>query len=301
MTWIKLEDTWPMHPKVQSVEPASRLLYIVAICHCSQHLTDGDIAPSSMPLLLFSAGADQAHADELVTAGLFDLTESGYRVHNYTERQRSKSSVQEQRVKDRERKARSRAKKSQESQQESRRDTPSDSARSPRVEEKREEQIRKEENPPPFKTAHKAPARDDTGGGGFTEWEVLEIWNKWATVTNQALPPEKARQDSAENKMIKAALHDGWTPEDLMLALDGLGRSPHNNGVNDKGIPYLSMEYALRDTKTIMRMIQIAGSEITPHNPKQALVESIAAQGVASVYGDDRAITAPPQPQELNQ
>jgi hypothetical protein len=43
MTWIKLDDTLPDHPKFLALPDSAKWLYVEALCYANRHLTDGII------------------------------------------------------------------------------------------------------------------------------------------------------------------------------------------------------------------------------------------------------------------
>lgn len=94
MTWFRMDDTWGTHPKVQACSPLARLLWVYGGLYCAQHLTDGAIPSTAMPVLLASAGAARKHHVELVDAGLWDATDAGWMVRNWHEYQPSRDDVE---------------------------------------------------------------------------------------------------------------------------------------------------------------------------------------------------------------
>ena len=43
MSWVKLGDEFPMHPKVLRVGPTGLALFVSGLCYSSRYLTDGVI------------------------------------------------------------------------------------------------------------------------------------------------------------------------------------------------------------------------------------------------------------------
>lgn len=66
----------------------------------------------------------------------------------------------------------------------------------------------------------------------------------------------RARPGDAERKKIRARLKEGYSPEDLCRAIDGQHATPHNQGHNDRGQTYLSLELAMRDSSHVARYIE---------------------------------------------
>ena len=70
MTWVRLDDGIYDHPKMLSVAPSDRLLYVWGLCWSARHGTDGVIPTSALPYLALFAGADTDASSRLVAAGL---------------------------------------------------------------------------------------------------------------------------------------------------------------------------------------------------------------------------------------
>ena len=51
MSWFKMDDQFPTHPKVMRAGPAAAWLYIAGGCYCTRHLTDGLIPRVVVPTL----------------------------------------------------------------------------------------------------------------------------------------------------------------------------------------------------------------------------------------------------------
>lgn len=94
MSWVRLDDRFPGHPKIRRVGPLGMALHVAALCHCSEYLTDGIIDRSVLAALIDLsefvgvrklAITPQVLADRLVLAGLWERSEDGeqYAVHDY--------------------------------------------------------------------------------------------------------------------------------------------------------------------------------------------------------------------------
>lgn len=82
MAWAKIDDGWWCHPKVMALSlPASGLWARALSWSCQQRR---EVVPERF---LMMVGADQAHADELVHAGLWIEVEGGYLIHDWSEYQ----------------------------------------------------------------------------------------------------------------------------------------------------------------------------------------------------------------------
>lgn len=55
---------------------------------------------------------------------------------------------------------------------------------------------------------------------------------------------------------------DGYTAEDLCAAIDGMHKTPHNMGVNDRNEKYLDLELCMRDAKHVDRYREAADGPV---------------------------------------
>lgn len=95
MTWVKLDDQFPEHPKVMALGK-DRLpgmgLWLVGAGYCGRHLTDGFIPRA------FLVGSEQIRlARCLVGVGLWEDVSGGYRMHDYHDYQPAREEVLERR------------------------------------------------------------------------------------------------------------------------------------------------------------------------------------------------------------
>lgn len=124
VTWARIDDALPQHPKLLSAGPLARDLFVSALCHCNRYLTDGWISleelralgryegiffdsPNTLPGILEPVSVDVVIAS-LVANGLLEVHGGRYFVHDYPEYQPSRSEVEEQRALWREKKKRQR-------------------------------------------------------------------------------------------------------------------------------------------------------------------------------------------------
>jgi hypothetical protein len=99
MTWFKVDDTLGSHPKARAAGLAAMGLWVVAGAWSSQHLTEGfvpDWFVNSWP-------SGQKRAANLVQSGLWIEADSGFRFHQWEERNPSKEQVESERAAARER------------------------------------------------------------------------------------------------------------------------------------------------------------------------------------------------------
>ncbi len=95
MTWVRLSDGFPGHQKVRGLSDAAFRLHVTALCDAAAHLTDGVVTqPAVQTLPKAPQGAKLKRAiDELVAAGLWEASESGWRVHDFLDWNPSAASV----------------------------------------------------------------------------------------------------------------------------------------------------------------------------------------------------------------
>lgn len=91
MSWVKIDDRLPEHPKFYATSCRERALnrYIIALCYCSRNLTDG-VVPKA---ILHEGRGNEAVCKSMVEAGLFTENRTSYMVKDYLEWNRSKAQV----------------------------------------------------------------------------------------------------------------------------------------------------------------------------------------------------------------
>jgi hypothetical protein len=112
VTWVRLDDEFPKHPKIAEVGPLGLAMQVAGLCYCNHYLTDGYVPRAVAATLLDLEGigiftgtytGEDAHwklvAECLVIAGVWDEVEGGYEIHDYDEYQPSREQVLEERAK----------------------------------------------------------------------------------------------------------------------------------------------------------------------------------------------------------
>lgn len=84
--------------------------------------------------------------------------------------------------------------------------------------------------------------------------EVFDYWRKVMGKTGNVVLNAKRRS------AIKARLAEGYTVEDLKLAVDGCKNTPHNMGQNDRGRPFNDIELICRNGPNVERFRDAAGA-----------------------------------------
>lgn len=87
MSWVKLDDRFPDHPKAAGLSDAAFRAYITSLCYAARFLTDGFI-----PLAIARKLALPKVLIQL-TVGLWDEAEDGYQIHDYLDYNPSRNSV----------------------------------------------------------------------------------------------------------------------------------------------------------------------------------------------------------------
>lgn len=119
MGWVKFDDGFPQHRKVEPLSDGAFRLIVSAACWSADQLTDGVIPAWKLRALVPRFRA--SYVDELIDAGLFhchghacpsrcpDVDQGDYVVHDYLEWNRSAVDEQARRRKERDKKAAQRA------------------------------------------------------------------------------------------------------------------------------------------------------------------------------------------------
>lgn len=89
--WVKLDDRFAEHLKTEGISDAAFRLHVTAMCYCGGNLTDGRI-PAGRVQKMTPHVAEPLVA-ELVAAGLWDVIDEGYAVHDFLEYNLSKAQV----------------------------------------------------------------------------------------------------------------------------------------------------------------------------------------------------------------
>lgn len=99
MTWLKLDDGWQSHPKMQRIGPMGRELWLAGALHCARHLTDGMIEKHMVPVLAAYAGVKPSVTKQLIEVGVWHDCGDCYEIHDFLKYQRSREDVERERDK----------------------------------------------------------------------------------------------------------------------------------------------------------------------------------------------------------
>lgn len=96
--WVKVDDGFFLHRKVEGLSKDAKLLFIAGLSYCARELTDGFIS-AGVGLRTTAAMVDvkPAAAQALVGAGLWEKRSDGYDVHDYHDYQPTKAETEERR------------------------------------------------------------------------------------------------------------------------------------------------------------------------------------------------------------
>lgn len=98
MTWIRIDDNLPDHPKLIGLSDSAFRLYISSLCYSSRYLCDGVI----LRVVALRLGSE-ADFIQLVTADLMYEFADGWIIDNYDEYQSTKAEVEVIKARNRER------------------------------------------------------------------------------------------------------------------------------------------------------------------------------------------------------
>lgn len=105
MTWIKLDDKAPRHPKIASLTDRAFRWWVKGLCYASEFLTNGVLHP------IFWKEVPKQSRAELTGNNLWDWHDPNFVIHDYLSHQTSKQTVEQKRADTAERVARYRENK----------------------------------------------------------------------------------------------------------------------------------------------------------------------------------------------
>lgn len=99
MTWARVDENAPLHPKLVRAGFAAVGLWLAGLCHSNRLLSDGFIAKKDLFSLFPSAHkrALKNAVTRLVTVGLWHEIEAGYMIHDFLDYNPSRAEVLERR------------------------------------------------------------------------------------------------------------------------------------------------------------------------------------------------------------
>ncbi len=104
MSWVKLDDQFPTHPKIVAAGGDAAWLHVCALCYCATHLTDG-MLPKGMVARISDRKNPAKLAARLVGVGAWIDRGGEYELHGYLDYNPSREHVETERRKAAERRA----------------------------------------------------------------------------------------------------------------------------------------------------------------------------------------------------
>lgn len=84
MSWVRIDDCFPDHPKCLKLGSIAKWLWVSGLCYCQRLKTDGRIPKEVVTKLIPSKDKPRLAAESLVKARLWERDANGdYIVHNY--------------------------------------------------------------------------------------------------------------------------------------------------------------------------------------------------------------------------
>ena len=102
MSWVRLDDVFPTHPKMIAAGGDAGWLHVCALCYCAEHLTDGVIPKAMVPRLSDRENPERLAA-RLVEVNVWQIEEDSYRIRDFLDYNRSRAEVESERLAARER------------------------------------------------------------------------------------------------------------------------------------------------------------------------------------------------------
>jgi hypothetical protein len=65
MSWLRLDDQIPRHPKILSVGPVGAWFWVSGIAHCQSHLTDGFISDQAIQMIYLTMQLADAEPENI--------------------------------------------------------------------------------------------------------------------------------------------------------------------------------------------------------------------------------------------
>ena len=98
MSWLRIDDGFVEHERIDPLTDRSFRLHVAALCHCARNLTDGYVSDKNVKVLRVRANnATAKHVAELVDAGVWVPVEDGYVIRDYLDYNPPADKVREER------------------------------------------------------------------------------------------------------------------------------------------------------------------------------------------------------------
>jgi len=96
MTWVKIDDSFPDHPKIKGLKDDEFRLYMTALCYSSRYLTDG-VIPMNIVRTFIESRSKMPRIQALVDAKLWEIVSDNVVILSYSEYQFTKERVETER------------------------------------------------------------------------------------------------------------------------------------------------------------------------------------------------------------
>jgi len=83
MSWVRLDDQFPDHPKVAGLSNEAFCLHVTAMCWTAKQQTDGKLPSRLLTRLAWRCQDPATAAAELEAAGVWDKTPEGWEIHDF--------------------------------------------------------------------------------------------------------------------------------------------------------------------------------------------------------------------------
>lgn len=99
MSWLRIDDGFIEHERIDPLSDRALRLHVAALCHCARNLTDGHVTEKNTKVLRARASnATQRHIDELLAAGVWQKNGDGYVIRDYLDYNPAAEKVREERA-----------------------------------------------------------------------------------------------------------------------------------------------------------------------------------------------------------
>lgn len=246
MPWAKFDERFPSHHKVRRLSADAFRLHVSAICWSSEHLTNGHIPTRDVAFVSDVKRVAKATA-ECVEAGVWELAEDGWQIHDYLVYNPTREQVlaDREQAKERQRKAREAAKARRDaaealakSQEASRRDS---AVTTPDVQSPRPDPTRPDPkvlsepskssvpSEPPRGTELTQTQRSKKITDAYAERVPLSNWTAVNALVLRGIRSNRYADDELRAALFRLADENRpVTADSLRVAIEGMGRSSPN-------------------------------------------------------------------------
>jgi hypothetical protein len=200
MSWVRLEDTFPEHPKIDKVGGDAAWLHVCALAYCNRNETDG-LVPAGSVTRLSDRKNPRSLAARLVDAGLWEDDPNGWRIHDYLHYQPSRAQRDKSRSDARERMKKARSSGDVRANTSRSSPNPDPTRPDPRV------QVREDSTPENTQGAVDIPLpRRDQVLDLYASYEIAKAKGMGTVIHSELGYRKKARQTGSEHPELDAWL-----------------------------------------------------------------------------------------------